>query len=378
MDLKQLIDSVNLVTLFEQSVGQPVNTGRWLLYHCPCHADRHPSLAIGPDRDRWHCFGRCNTSGDALDWLRLRYGLPFAEARSELLRLTRMPSLSVSHHARHPALPLATDEPPPARWQQLAVQVIDFCTKMLWTQAGQRARSWLHRRGLNDETLRHWQIGFNPSQRRIGDLFVPRGIVIPNIECGAETSQPMRTATVWSLKIRRASGTPKYVQVAGSRPALFGAQTIPGHSIGIVTEGEFDAMLVHQHAGDQFAAMTLGSASTRPRIRWLGKLFPIGTLLVVYDRDAAGQKGADWWAGCSARVHTTHVPIGKDLTDFVLAGGDLRAFLQFELRRLCGIPPRPTPNSLPTPAPGFPEFNSAAVSRAISLEASMAEGGCNG
>ena len=372
MNISDLIQSVDLTTVFERTGHQPTSTqGRWLMYRCPCHADRRPSLAITPDRRRWVCFGRCNTSGDALDWLQLRSGLDLKQARAELETLasgicvaavSKMPVKCISLPVGEGAS-IQVGEPPPQRWQLSARQTVHACEAALWSNRGERARAWLNRRGLDDTALRAWQIGFNPARRTVSGLFVPRGIVIPCLERGQ----------LWSLKVRRATGEPKYVHVTGSQPALFGAHTLvgPHPPVVVVTEGEFDAMLVHRLAGDLVGVVTLGSASTRLAETWLTELLPMAHVLVAYDADAAGAKGAAFWQALSQRVRRAILPAEppvKDLTDFWLAGGDVRQWLRFEIRRHFGILAEPSPNSLPTPALGIGEINPAAVSGAISPE----------
>ena len=349
MNIKKQIALVNLVTLFEKTVGAPVRRGRWLLFRCPCHADRHPSLGIAPNRDRWQCFGRCNTAGDALDWLHLRQGLTFTQACVELEKLAgQLPTLP----DRKPIPVPVEGEPPSTGWQKIARRITERAESALWSPTGVRALAWLHGRGLTDATLHYWRVGFNPTSRKLSGLFVPRGIVIPCFERGQ----------LWSLKIRRAQGVPKYVHVSGSRPALFGAHTLARLPAGIITEGEFDAMLLHQHASNLAGVITLGSATTRLADTWLRELLPVPVLLAAYDADAAGQRGATAWQALSKRVHITRLPMGKDITEFAQFGGDVRQWAQFVLGGINQSGAMPSPNSLPTPALGICQFNSPAES----------------
>ena len=79
----------------------------------------------------------------------------------------------------------------------------------LWSAEGERARAYLHARGLNDETLRAWRIGFQPEEGRRDPaerwgfpartasgqpawVRIPRGIVLPWLLHGQ----------LWQLKIR--------------------------------------------------------------------------------------------------------------------------------------------------------------------------------
>jgi DNA primase len=345
MNIKKQIASVNLVTLFEKTVGAPVRRGRWLLFRCPCHADRHPSLGIAPNRDHWQCFGRCNTAGDAIDWLRLRQGLTFSQACVELEKLAgQLPALP----DRKPTPVPIEGEPPQIGWQKAARHIVERCEGALWSPVGARALAWLYARGLTAATLYYWRIGFNPMPRKLNGVFVPRGIVIPCFERGQ----------LWSLKIRRAQGVPKYVHVAGSRPALFGAHTLVRLPAAVITEGEFDAMLLHQYASNLAGVITLGSATTRLANTWLRELLPVPVLLAAYDADAAGQRGATAWQALTKRVHIVRLPMGKDMTEFAQLGGDLHQWAQFVLGGINVSGAMPSPNSLPTPVLGIGPFNS--------------------
>ena len=327
MDVKALLAQVNLVAVFERELGQPIHTGRWLTYRCPCHEDRHPSLAITPDRKRWICFGQCNTQGDAIDWMRVRHRFDFGEACSELRKVAGIaPTLT---KARQQILVTASDDEPP-KWQVAARKLVSACQECLHgNEPGKQVREALHARCLTDKTLIYWRIGYNPVPRVINGLWLPRGVIIPWIEQGY----------IWTIKIRLTNDrhqlkpdAPKYAQVAGSRSALFGAHTLANrmNSIAMVTEGEFDTMLLHQQAGDVISTVTAGGASSRIDWRWLSLFAEARSILAAHDIDPAGEKASEWWSALSTRVRRVRLPVGKDITEFAESGGDIRAWIQFQ------------------------------------------------
>jgi len=315
LDVKALLEQANLVALVERDLGHPVRReGHWLKWRCPFHTDnKTPSLGVAGNR--WKCFG-CGRSGDAIDWLREREGLSFQGACEQLVAL-ELPSVSKTTMSHLPC-PSSVST---VEWQEQAQQVVDACQSALWSEAGTRARTWLNRRGLVDETVQHWELGFNPCDRKLFNLWVPRGIIIPCLVFDE----------VCYLKVRRAAGHPKYTQVSGGQVALFGADTLAGRDVAVITEGEFDAMLLHQEAGDLVGVATLGSASTRLPDAWMPYLLGMRRLLVAYDTDAAGAEGAAMWEAVTVRAQRLLPLVGKDVTDFYLAGGDLRAWIQFAL-----------------------------------------------
>jgi hypothetical protein len=103
----------------------------------------------------------------------------------------------------------------------------------------------------------------------------------------------------------------------------------------IITEGEFDAMLLHQEAGDLVDVVTMGSATSHPTDEMLQCLLPATEWLIAYDVDDAGEQGARWWAEHSPRARRVYLPKisenVKDITDYHLAGGDLREWVKFQI-----------------------------------------------
>lgn len=189
--------------------------------------------------------------------------------------------------------------PPSQVWQDRAKEFVDYGRRCLWDDVGERALAWLRARGLTDNTIRSFQLGFNPTEREDDPdlwgldgkkVWLPRGIVIP-CEGGA----------LWYVRIRRPRNGPKFVHVRGGRAAPFGADRL-GHvgRLLLVCKGEFDVMLAIQEAGDILGAITL---------------------------EGAGRRIAQ-----SRRMVQVGFADGGDLTDYYLAGGDLRGLLATAVR----------------------------------------------
>jgi len=179
------------------------------------------------------------------------------------------------------------------------------------------------------------------SEERGGNIWLPRGVVIP---CRVKDE-------LWYVKIRRPAQDTKYVHVTGSKAALFGTRTLRREGehlpVAVMTEGEFDAMLLHQDAGDLVAAVTLGSAAGRLRLQWMWMLAGCKRILVCYDSDDAGEHGAAAIAERSERTRIAR-PVGAtDLTEMQRRGGDLRSWVRCQLKKH-------GPNPQPAPAGGVP------------------------
>ena len=80
---------------------------------------------------------------------------------------------------------------------------------------------------------------------------------------------------------------------------------------------------------------TLGSCSRGITAKALRYLLGCPRLLVAYDVDAEG-KGAERLGQLSPRMHRIRPAVGKDVTAFWQAGGQVRNWVRFELARLRG------------------------------------------
>jgi len=323
VDTRTLKARVDLRRIVEQDLGPaPMRGGQALLWRCPFHHERKGySLAVWADGFR--CFGKCQMSGDVFDWLQRYRGLSFQAA---LEALGEMPRSASRLPANHPTLPA---EPPPGEWQVAARQVVEGAEETLWSVRGEPALDYLTGRGLAGETIQAAHLGVVPGGyrqwRTIARLSVPCGITIPW----------MTGETLWAVKVRRAAGQPKYAQIAGgSSSGLYRGDALPGAKAVLFCEGEFDALIAHQEAEPLVTAVSLGSAGTNLSDQWIGDLVTVPLILVAYDVDQAGAKGAARLQALSRRVHVIRVPYGKDITEFHLQGGEVFTWLAHELRRV--------------------------------------------
>jgi DNA primase len=133
----------------------------------------------------------------------------------------------------------------------------------------------------------------------------------------------------WYVKIRRFGSEPKYVNVRGGHCAVFGVDQLLNSDIAVLTEGEFDCMLLWQEVGDLIGVGTLGSSTNIPDLGvWGQALSSPYLLLAAYDSDEAGIKGQNALTTTLTSVISLQVPVlrpeDKDISDFFLSGGNLR------------------------------------------------------
>ncbi len=124
---------------------------------CPFHNEKTPSFSVHATRQFYHCFG-CGVSGDVFSFVQKVENITFPEAvRGVAQKLgIALPKISYS-------------SPAEAKEAQLRTVLLDvheracaFFQEYLRRPEGAHAREYLAGRGLNDETVKTFRIGYAP------------------------------------------------------------------------------------------------------------------------------------------------------------------------------------------------------------------------
>lgn len=149
-----VLRNIDLTALLNESNPDAQSTNAW---PCP-HNHSTPSVSVFGDQrhtQRWHC-SICGTGGTAIDFVMCTDDLGIGDALQLLQRLTESTT------------PMNLSLP------DSAVEYLDTCRGLLWSNTGVNARAWLHTRAvLHEPTLRINEIGFDPGT---GELERPKGI----------------------------------------------------------------------------------------------------------------------------------------------------------------------------------------------------------
>lgn len=82
------INDIDLKQLIENETGDRFNKENKICCPLPGHNEKTPSFSIyfNPDKNKfmWKCFGKCKTSGDAIDFIRAYKNIGYKEARKYL------------------------------------------------------------------------------------------------------------------------------------------------------------------------------------------------------------------------------------------------------------------------------------------------------
>ena len=318
---------------------------------CPFHDERTPSFGVNPIEKVYYCFG-CQASGDVFTFVMETEGLDFPGALKSLAD-----RFGVELQTEHEDPQAVQRRQRRERLHQLLARATAYYARYLWeAQEAAPAREYLNARGLREETLKTFRVGYAPSawdriltaSRRAGysdeelltvglaqrshnrpgqiyDRFRER-IMFPSTDARGNV-------VGFGARAMRDNQRPKYLNTADGelyhkREVLFGLDTAraPAARAGsvILVEGYTDVLALHQ-AGLSNAVGIMGTALTEEQISELQRL--ASTLVLCLDADRAGQeamlKAAQLTDRRNLELRVVPLPEGTDPADLIdRAGAD--------------------------------------------------------
>ena len=320
-----------------QSYVQLRRRGRTCTGLCPFHTEKTPSFVVYPETQSFYCFG-CGAGGDVITFIKKISNLEYVEAVKLLASRVGMP------------MPNEEDKAGEMRRKVLAINrdaaryFYDQLNKPT-PEAALAREYWRKRRGLSDDTIRRFGLGYAPDSysdllhylkgrgyneeellesglvrrsekgnlynlfrhRMITPIIDLRGNVIafggrvlddskPKYINSPETVVYKKSRTLFALNIAKRSTSRRY----------------------ILCEGYMDVISMHQ-AGFDTAVCACGTALTPEQVKLIGEY--ADEVILSYDSDEAGQKAAarslELFAPSPARVSVLNIPGAKDPDEFV-------------------------------------------------------------
>jgi DNA primase len=344
-DLDEIRSRISLIALAEEA-GAKFSDAHRLRSHCPLplHAGDSSSLAfiIYDDGRKWKCHSSCPSNangGDVIAFYMAWKGVDFKTAVQELSEW-----IGSTHLPQPVPAPKLKQWIQPQQWTIRAKRFVSFAEENL--RNDKRTQEYLRiERGLSPETWRAFRVGYNP--KNIYDdpakwgldgkkIWLSRGIVIPGFQQGKpryiKIRRPMRDDALEKY-IGKWTAHDGFLDVKfggprGGKSVMFRLEFSDHLPILILTEGEWDTMLLWEHCADLCDIGTIGGAQAKFSSLDMTLLSKYLVILVVHDDDKAGGKGREYISelqNISDRVYSV-TPPAHDLTDYWKSGGNLRTW----------------------------------------------------
>ena len=306
--------------------------GKEFLGCCPFHNESTPSLTVTPSKGLAYCFG-CGWGGNSIKFLMEAGRISFREAVLELARSANIPIKYEDGSSEYnypdplprpltPLAPVAKEEVAPKDYTVDDWRVSRSNERLL-SGLGDAAEAlaWLQQRGISREMVAHYRLGLEkrvvkPDESRpdYKEEYWAIAIFIPVADRPGRFYVKKRVAP-WLSGDQRPKYLANWAQF-GLPATIWFSYAPPDAEHTYFTEGEWDAILLGELArqrGEKVAvACSTSGAGTVPKQEQLDKL-PGQIITIFYDRDEAGEKGAQKLAAAlGERGWIGSVPMSDD------------------------------------------------------------------
>lgn len=356
--VEQVRSAVNIADFIGKYV-QLKKAGKNLFGLCPFHEERTPSFSVNEQKQIFHCFS-CGRGGNVFSFIMDLENLSFPEA---------VVKVADFGHIDLPASYTAQSQPAAPKDQQQAdlLKLYADSAKMYQhilvnTELGEPALKYLHERGLDDETIKTFGIGYAPANQLLLDFFKEHqtdyqllrqsGLFIEN-QAGDLRDRfvdrvlfPIKDASgrviAFSGRIlKKSPNEPKYLnspetKLFNKRSVLFNFDLARGpirqQKSVVLFEGFMDVIAAYR-SGIQNGVASMGTSLTDEQIYMLERV--TDTLYVCYDSDMPGQKATDRalkLLGGNSRLNlgVIQMPDGMDPDEYLRAQGQEKFVQVFE------------------------------------------------
>ena len=317
---------------------------------CPFHGEKTPSFHIDTEKKFYHCFS-CHASGDVIKFVMEMEKLSYVQAIELLAKRSGIPIKYKDGGAPADYVRDDTAEKMIELYERTASMFHYF---LMETPQGKKALDYIKNRGLTDETIKKFKLGYSPADRKwLKKFLLSKNFSQDFLNKSGLFSQKYPDFSFFSDRlmfpifnrkgqvvafggrvIPPADESQRKYLNSGDLPQFKKRETLFGFSFAknsirekksiIFCEGNMDVIAYHQ-CGLDYAVATLGTALTPEHIKMISGFVSGGTVYLSFDSDGAGQE-ATWKAIKLCREHNLTVKVillkgGKDPAEIMLKFG---------------------------------------------------------
>lgn len=388
-DAKERIrDAIDIVDLVSRYVPSLRRQGRNFVGRCPWHDDSRPSLQINPERQTFKCWV-CDIGGDIFTFVMRIENVDFREALEMLADMAgiALPAQKMFRKGENGrvgcesggdgAIAGAGGYQPAEIAKPVLYRAMDWLSEkyhrfFLDDPEAESARTYIKERGISDEMIRRFKIGYAPlrpntlmeligSERNRAAILEAAGVLVHRndglFSSSANTSRlsdfekesyydrfrgrvlfPIRDTQDRTVAFggrllpnTTLTSPAKYVN-SPETPIFTKSKMLYGMDLArnsirkkkrvIVTEGYTDCLMAHQYGFDETVAV-LGTALGEAHVKMLNRF--ADRIYLILDGDEAGRKRADEVLGLfvaqGADMSILTLPDDQDPCEYLLGEG---------------------------------------------------------
>ncbi len=338
-EIKSRLDIVDVVREYLQLQ----QAGGNFKARCPFHQEKSPSFIVSPDKQIWHCFG-CGKGGDMFSFVQEIEGLTFPEALRILAPKAGVTLKRINNAG--------------ASKRNKLLDILDLAKRyynkiLLESPRAEAARKYLEKRGLSEDQIIDWQIGFSfdswdglmnfLKQKRYSELEIFEAGLSAKSQTGNKMYDRFRDRIMFPIsdvngntlaftarvspEKEESERQGKYINspqstIYDKSKVLFGLDKakfeIRSQDQVIVVEGQMDAITTYNHGFKNVVASS-GTALTTAQIKLLKRFTK--NIDLAFDMDEAGQQAVDRGireaSNFDMNISVVKIPNGKDPDDCI-------------------------------------------------------------
>jgi len=303
---------------------------------CPFHNEKTPSFVISPSKQIYHCFG-CGAGGNVIKFVMEHERLEFIDA---VKMLAEKAGIVI------PEKQLTKEESASKNLWSVNKAASELFSQWLYsTEKGRIAYSYLKKRGIKDETIKKFSLGYAPGNGELireltkkgftTDILLKAGLVVKTSRGIGDMFRnrlmfsvfnPLGKVVGFSGRVLD-DGLPKYLNtpetfIFHKGKILYGIHASKADIINegrvVICEGYFDFLRVYQE-GLRAVAASQGTAFTLDHVSLIRRF--ASTIIICFDGDSAGNKastsGIQMFLEEGMQVRVVELPKGYDPDTFI-------------------------------------------------------------
>jgi DNA primase len=309
--IEQIRERARIEEIVRNYVPSLRKTGKNLVGLCPFHKEKTPSFSVSPEKQIFYCFG-CHAGGNVFSFISKIERLDFPESVrfvANLVGIRIEEDRKSEQDVKREYL---------ARINRFAMNVYATCLK---SEVGRAALEYVQKRGVSDESVSDFNLGFAPdSWHFLSDRLSKKGVSLPlaaelglvaksSKEGGREYYDRFRGRLIFPIFDQKNDiiafggriigvGEPKYLNSPESElfakgSVLYGFNRAREHiselKRAIVVEGYLDVIGCHQN-GIRNVVAPMGTALTGRQVDLLSRY--ASEIVLLFDADSAGVKAS--------------------------------------------------------------------------------------
>jgi len=347
--LDQVLMSTDIVEVVSRYLPLK-KAGRNFKACCPFHNEKTPSFMVSAEKQIFKCFG-CGKGGNAFHFLMEQEHISFVEA---VQMVAEKAGIELPERRDVPQAGFSKDE----MFKTMSFALVFYHNYLTESEAGAAGRQYLKKRGLTEDTVRDFKIGFAPDKwdtllqaakkQAIGEkLLTEVGLIVQGDSGGCYDR--FRSRVLFPIfnvqgrciafsgralddgqdaKYLNSPETPLFNKSITLFGLNFSREYILEQKLAVVCEGHIDFLTAYQ-AGIRNIVAVQGTAFTGQQARLLRRY--ADEVVFAFDSDAAGEKATlrsfDALVQAGLKVKVALMPQGQD-PDLVIRQSGPQKFRQ--------------------------------------------------